>query len=124
MSTLLPAKWAATPTGQAVAGRLTSLTTRNRTLAAEAKQALSPAALTGYTQLGAAAAGAVAAYGGERAPQFQLGLAVLGLAFGSVQERPEVVAAANGMLAVLTAAKAFEALTAGRKPAAQKQPTS
>ena len=113
---LLPAKWAATPTGNAIQGRINSLTVRNRTLSAEAKHALSPAALTGYTQLGAAAAGAVRAYGGERATQIQLGVSLLAIAIGSVQERPEVVAAGNGMLAVFTAAKAFEALT--------RQPTS
>lgn len=114
---LIPAKWQGTPTGQRVASALTKYRSSNAALRSEAKQALSPVMATAAIQSGAALAAAAHVYGGTRGPAITLGLGVIGIVLGSVQEDPRLVALGNGSLACVTFLKATEMLR-GTRPAA------
>lgn len=104
MSTsLLPAKWRTTPQGAAAADRFTALQRRNADLREKSGYALSPAALTLYTQGGALAAAAISAYVPKNrvnAAQWVAGLGAI--VVGATMRRPDAVAAGNGILAIAT----------------------
>lgn len=96
-------------------GSLRSARSTNRELREVAKDAVSPGRATIDIQVGAALHGAIEGIAGERyAPLVEWATALALFGGGLMTDKPDLVLAANGLLAPMVSAKFFELVTSAR----------